>query len=129
LVAIVVLGFILAGTLLAGGFVGGLSDDLVPGWVVGVSARDDAATLVRKLGHLLGFAGLGVFAAAQRQRRVAWALRLAVLAPATEVLQSLRLDRTGSFLDILIDLSGLLLGFAFARGLARLRRARIPDPG
>jgi hypothetical protein len=100
---------------------GGLVAPWLEGWGLSPHAAALAHVLLRKVGHVLAYAGFALLARAAlappgRARR---ALLLALaLASADEALQALSAGRGGSVLDVLLDVGAAALALALAESRA-----------
>ncbi|HEV7764785.1 MAG TPA: VanZ family protein [Thermoanaerobaculia bacterium] len=95
-------------------------------WLSTIFGREAAHALnvvVRKLGHVLVYAILGILAWRADRRMIVALAVAAIVAILDETKQSMTLLRTGSPWDVLLDLAGAWLGVTAARRFV-LRRTR-----
>lgn len=92
------------------------------GWlasIVGPEMADALNITIRKLGHVIAYAILGILAwRADRRMVVAIAVAL-IVAVTDETRQSMTLLRTGSPWDVLLDVAGAWLGMMAAKRMWR----------
>jgi VanZ family protein len=109
------------------------SDEKTGGWLESSFGRvpPEVNALIRKSAHMGEYAVLALLA---WRARKTWVTPLAIcvaVATADETLQAMTLTRTGSAADVLLDMSGALLGLIVWPGSRRhlLNRAQRTDPG
>ena len=106
------------------------SSDESRGWLAPVLGSDLASALnivFRKLGHVIGYAILGILAR-RADRRTVVAVGIAVLVAITdETRQSMTLLRTGSPWDVMLDGLSAWLGILVMTRLGIFRESR-PSP-